>query len=422
MARTYSADEVAAEAELTHDRLARLVATALIEPDPSGGFTFGDVFRAKLFSALIDAGLSETLLARAVTEGSLNLDHVDAYFPLEPGPRSQRTFGDFVASAGPQASVLPAVYEVLGLPRPDPAAPIHVAEEALLERFLEGWRLASDEDVLLRAARLIGEGTRVASLGWVELVVEQMGRPAQERLLSGTIDRFPSEVTNAVAALVRLAPEMFAWLSQHYVEQQFVGTMVDGVERFLAARDLAPMPKERQPPAIVFVDLSGYTKLTEERGDEVAVRTATALQRHAEAVAKRRDGRLVKLLGDGAMLRFADAAQGVEAALDLVETLRTDGSVPAHAGISAGPVVERDLDVFGGTVNLASRIATAAHEGEVLASRTVVEEVEDPTLGFERLGERSLKGIAEPVTLFRVTRTAAVAESPPPSSPPSTGA
>jgi adenylate cyclase len=58
---------------------------------------------------------------------------------------------------------------------------------------------------------------------------------------------------------------------------------------------------------VVFVDLSGYTRLTEEHGDEVAVRFATTLQREADAAASANDGRLVKLLGDGAMLRFPDA-------------------------------------------------------------------------------------------------------------------
>jgi class 3 adenylate cyclase len=65
--------------------------------------------------------------------------------------------------------------------------------------------------------------------------------------------------------------------------------------------------------------------LTRERGDESAVVAAASLQRHADATASRHGGRLVKLLGDGAMLRLADAAVGVEAALDLVETMNGEG-------------------------------------------------------------------------------------------------
>lgn len=406
MAQALSAEEIAAEAGITQDRLAWLVSIGIVRPDPPGVFRSGDIFRATLMSGLLDAGMSETVLERAVAEGWLNLDHVDGYMPMDPGPRSSRTFAEFVASAGPMASALPAVYEMLGLPRPAPDAPIHASEEPLLERLLEGWHLAEDDDTVLRAARLFGDGTRIAMIGWVELLAEQIGRPAQERFLKGEIDRFPPEVMLAVGRLIRLAPELFAWLGQRYVAQQFTGNIVEGIERFLAARGLAPMPQAVPPPAIVFVDLSGFTRLTQERGDQAAVRTAMSLQQDAETVARRRGGRLVKLLGDGAMLRFSQTKPGVEAALDLVEGIQPRGSPAAHAGIHTGPVVERDLDVFGATVNLASRIAEAAAEGEVLTTRVVAETVDDPSIRFEHVDERPLKGITDPVPLFRATRAA----------------
>lgn len=404
VARTFSAEEIAAEAGVSQDLVTWLVSIGIVRPEQPQAFRFGDVFRVKLLSALLDAGMTEWVLEQAVAEGWLNLDHVDGYMPFDPGPRSGRTFAEFAASVGPAGSLLPALYEVLGMPRPDPESPIHAEEELLFERFLEGWRLSNDDDTVLRAARLFGEGTRVATIGWSELLAEKIGRPAQERFLRGEIDRFPPEVMFAVGILIRLAPEMFAWLSQRYVEQQFTGNIVDGIERFLAARHLAPMPKEGAPPAIVFVDLTGFTRLTEEHGDEAAVRTATSLQRHADAVATRKGGRLVKLLGDGALLRFTEVEPSVEAALELVDTVGVYGSLSAHAGVHTGPLIERDLDVFGRTVNLASRIAGTAGRGEVLASQAVVDAVEDAPFRFERINERSLKGIAEPVALFRVYR------------------
>ena len=112
----------------------------------------------------------------------------------------------------------------------------------------------------------------------------------------------------------------------------------------------------------------------------------------------------MKLLGDGAMLRLNDARVGVEAALDLVGTMSGEGALSSHAGVHAGPVIERDLDVFGQTVNLASRIADAAGPGEVLASEAVAETAGDGGFAFERIREVALKGIPEPVALFRVTR------------------
>jgi adenylate cyclase len=114
---------------------------------------------------------------------------------------------------------------------------------------------------------------------------------------------------------------------------------------------------------------------------------------------------LVKLLGDGAMLRFPEPVLGVDAALDLVETMSGEGAVAAHAGIDAGPVIERDLDVFGRTVNLASRIADMAQPGEVLATHAVADAANEPSFRFEPLEEANLKGIVEPVPLFRVSRS-----------------
>src|SRR5687768_16374372 len=100
---------------------------------------------------------------------------------------------------------------------------------------------------------------------------------------------------------------MMAWLVQRYNEQRRVASLVEGFEEFLASRGLGPAPQPTPPPAVVFVDLFGYTRLTEERGDEVAVGFASTLQRRAEAVAASNGGRLVKLLGDGAMLRLPNA-------------------------------------------------------------------------------------------------------------------
>jgi class 3 adenylate cyclase len=93
---------------------------------------------------------------------------------------------------------------------------------------------------------------------------------------------------------------------------------------------------------------------------EIGIVAATLLQRRADAIATHAGGRLVKLLGDGALLHFPQAARSSAAAIELVDALSAEGTLSAHAGIHAGPVIERDLDVSGATVNLASRIAGVA--------------------------------------------------------------
>jgi class 3 adenylate cyclase len=404
MVNTYSVEEVATEAACTQGRVQWLTKTGLIAPDDHGRFTLGAVLAVKMVSALIESGVPADSIERAAAEGLLTFQRTDEYLPDGPGRRSDRTFAEFQRTAGPRAELLPAVYEVLGLPKPDPFAPIHVDEESMFERFLDAWAMTPDDDALIRAARLMAQGTRAAMLGWMDLQDEQLAQPARERLLRGELAEFPDDVRVAFMKVTHLAPEMFVWLGARYLEHRSVTGIVEGFERFLASRGLAPVPEPQAPPAIVFVDLSGFTRLTRERGDESAVVAAATLQHHADTTARRHGGRLVKLLGDGAMLRLMDANAGVDAALDLVEEMSDEGALSPHAGVHAGSVIERDLDVFGQTVNLASRIADAAGPGEVLASEAVVHATDDAMFAFERTDDAEVKGLPGPIPLFRVTR------------------
>jgi hypothetical protein len=288
--RTYSAAEVAVEAACGEDRVRWLASIGLLTPDQHGRFTFGAVLAVKMASALIESGIEPETIEHAAAEGMLSFQRTDEYLPYEPGPRSDRTFAEFQSGAGPRADLLPAVYEVLGLPKPDPGARIHVDEEAMFERFLEVWRLAPDEDSLLRAARLMAEGTRAAMLGWADLVDEQLAEPARRRLLRGELDEFPDDVRSTFMMATNLVPKMFLWLSARYLEHRSVTGIVEGFERFLASRGLAQPPDPLGPPAIVFVDLTGFTRLTGERGDESAVQVATSLQRRADEAARRHGG------------------------------------------------------------------------------------------------------------------------------------
>src|SRR5207302_9252588 len=158
------------------------------------------------------------------------------------------------------------------------------------------------------------------------------------------------------------------------------------------------------PPAICFLDLAGYSRLTEEKGDEAAAQTAAALAEVVHHTSGGQRGRPVKWLGDGVMFHFHDPAGAVSAAREMVERVPGEGLPPAHVGIAAGPVIARDGDYFGRTVNTAARIASHAGPGQVL----VTEEVAAHELGhvrFEEVGEVLLKGMSKPVTLHRAHHT-----------------
>jgi len=162
--------------------------------------------------------------------------------------------------------------------------------------------------------------------------------------------------------------------------------------------------RQERPPAIAFVDLSGYTSMTVERGDEAAAAAAEQLRSLAEDAVRFVDGRIVKVLGDGVLLQFPDAVAAIRAALALVARIgATTDLPPAHAGIAAGRVVVRDGDVFGQTVNLAVRAAAQAGPGEVIVEEGVVVALPRGTAESEAVGRVKLKGFPMPVALSRAS-------------------
>jgi adenylate cyclase len=157
-------------------------------------------------------------------------------------------------------------------------------------------------------------------------------------------------------------------------------------------------------PAMSFLDLTGYTRLTEERGDAAAAALAERLAVLVERSAREHGGVPVKWLGAGVMAHFREPAGAVRSALELVERLPAAGLPPAHVGVAAGPVVVQGGDYFGRTVNLAARIAAYAGAGQVLVSQRVASSPWPAGVRFLELGELELKGFARPVRLLEARR------------------
>ncbi len=126
-------------------------------------------------------------------------------------------------------------------------------------------------------------------------------------------------------------------------------------------------------PAICFLDITGYTRLTQEHGDDAAADLAATVARVVQRSSVPHGGKPIKWLGDGVMFYFGDPGQGVRAALEMVDGLAAAGVPPAHVGLHAGPVLFQEGDYFGQTVNLTARIADYARPGEVLVSQEVAD-------------------------------------------------
>jgi adenylate cyclase len=165
----------------------------------------------------------------------------------------------------------------------------------------------------------------------------------------------------------------------------------------------------RAPGAIAFTDLVGFTEYTAERGDERALAVLDLQARLVDA-AMPGDARVVKELGDGLMLWFADAVEAVATCLELRDRFDDDAFDEAPLGVRMGlhwgTPTPRGTDFVGHDVNIAARIVELAGAGELLVSEPARERCAGrvAALALSELGPMVMKGIPEPVRLFRAER------------------
>jgi class 3 adenylate cyclase/pimeloyl-ACP methyl ester carboxylesterase len=167
-------------------------------------------------------------------------------------------------------------------------------------------------------------------------------------------------------------------------------------------------PKRADGPsgmtAILFADIADSTALTERMGDTAFRDKARDLDAAMRAIIRENAGTPIegKLLGDGVLAVFTSARQAIEAALRCGRA-GDEGGLPLHLGIHAGDVIREGDNVYGGAVNIASRISGLSAPGEVLVSETVRSLARTSAgVGFEERGERALKGVGEPVRVWAV--------------------
>lgn len=154
---------------------------------------------------------------------------------------------------------------------------------------------------------------------------------------------------------------------------------------------------------IAFVDLAGFTALTDAHGDDAAadlIESFTALALDACTAA---GAELVKSVGDAVMLAASTPAVGLHAVARLFHlTYERDGFPEPRAGLHHGPVVERAGDYFGSTVNLAARVAGRASSGQALLTVPLAAAATATELDVVALGPHQLRNVLDPVDLWAV--------------------
>jgi adenylate cyclase len=394
----YSRADAAGRAGISLEEVGRLVEAGILTPGPEDSFTRADVRRAGLVSGLIGAGIPLDDLGGAIRRGRLTLDFLDApsydRFPV----LSDVTFAEFAGRGGVPIDLLMLIREATGSSPPFPDDRMLDGELPYAE-FIEFQIAAGFDPIVVRQLlRVAGDSLRrmaETEAAWWRSEVMSPALKAGER----------PEVPYGADFVTRLNVLSERAVVELYRLQQtrtWTGNIIESLETMLAEAGLHS--RLEHLPAMCFLDITGYTRLTQEQGDAAAARLAEELGRLVERASARHGGRPVKWLGDGVMFYFKDPGPGVVAALEMVAGVAEAGLPPAHVGLHAGPVIFQEGDYYGATVNLAARIAEYARPGEVLVSQEVVDASGGVEVTFQEIGTVELKGVTGAIRLHAAHR------------------
>jgi adenylate cyclase len=396
--RRISAQELTELAPCSPDHVRRLEELGLLERGEDGSFPSSAVHVVRLMNAFEDAGISLEDVARGVAAGELS-------FPLAlflPEPvEAAATYADLAGELGRDPELVRRLSGELGLPPRDDDR-VRSEDAEMLSLILTRLDLA-DEEELSRFTRLYGSTIQRlvgAGLQFFDQTVRQ--RVATFELSNEEKDAMVYERAGGYTELVQ---RLVSWLQRRHREHAVLEYLVSVTEGFMEERGIAPR-QPRQPPAIAFLDLTGYAAVAEERGDEAAAELAAGLASVVQDAGRSQGCRPVKWLGDGVMFHFSDPGTAILQGLDLVERTEDAIAVPARIGIDAGAVIVQEGDYFGRTVNLAARIADYARPREVLVSDDAKRIAAVDEVDFELIGDVSLKGVTRSVRLHKATRKA----------------
>ena len=401
-AEALGAAGLAGLAEVTEAEIGRMVDLGVLVPrDGPAPFRVRDVAKVRLAMACERAGLPMDAIADLIRAGRLSFAFMEAAPYHRFAIPSTRTLRQVGQDTGIPLEALRETLESMGFAWTSADDPIREDELEvlpLIQLAISSGLL--DPAWLTRVGRAYAEGMRLAAQVENEAYRARFEEPV---LASGLGQRQAMERASEIAG--EFVPLVDRALMAVYRRQQELIWTEHQVENIEAALEEAgAIPRPDRVPAMCFLDLAGYTRLTEERGDAAAAALAESLAVLVDRSARAHGGMPVKWLGDGVMLYFRDPPRAVEAALGMVRRVPEAGLPPAHVGVAAGPVVVQGGDYFGRTVNLASRVAARAEAGQVLVTDAVAQAPAPDGVTYSDLGELHLKGFTAPVRVLEARR------------------
>jgi len=384
-----SLNEAARRAGVSPATLRRWAEEKVI-PVKDDRWTNATAAQARVVARMRERGHSLKSLKRAVRDGRLAFGFVEELFPS-----TERTIGveEAAERTGLEPELIERLMALLGTPTSREGILTEQDVEALddLRRVLQsGFPLVA----LLQLVRVYAQSLRKIAEAEVRLfhlfVHEPLIRDGVEPM------DMAEEMESLAGDLLPLTTPLMEYIHtrylRFYLEQDVVGHME---EQFAGDPQIG-----RITMAFCFVDITGFTRYTEEEGDEEAL---DLVERFVDSVEETlpAEATIVKTIGDEVMIVSPDPVTLTEWAVGFLG-LFGDRPQP-RTGIHCGEAVYRDGDYFGKDVNLAHRVVSRAVGGEVMVTRSVVEAIgASDYLDFEPIGEVDLKGLAAPTELFVV--------------------
>jgi adenylate cyclase len=285
--------------------------------------------------------------------------------------------------------------EAFGLPRPAADDLVFTPEEARVLVELGALDDLWPAEVRLQVGRVYG--AMLSSIARAEVQAFQMHTEPHIRGSRGEAAAQLRALQAALERLLPLADPLLAGVHRRWVEHELAQRAVSAAE----ARAYGHGLPGSVDVTFMFCDLKDFTAYAEAKGDAAAI---SAIERFFGVVARERgeDGELVKSLGDGAMLVYAEPAEAVAAGARIITAMGATAPPGVHIGVHRGVAIARSGDYFGGSVNLAARLLALAGRDELVATRGVVD-ASDDRFDWTPAGEHVLRGVPDPVPIFRLS-------------------
>ena len=388
MAAELTLTDVARALSVSPPTLRRWVADGIV-PLRDGAWTPAALAQARIVARMRQRGHSLEQLRVAAKEGRLAFGYLQDLFP--PPGETEYELADVARATGLEPELIRRIWTSAGFSA-ESLDHLSADDVDLLRRLADVLDAGLPLVAFIQLVRVYGQALAQIADAEVKLFHLFVHEP-MIRAGAPVLD-IAEELSDLASELLPLAgpimDSVHQRLLQHFLEQDVVGHLEQ-------VTDDAALGRVRV--AIAFADLAGYTRLTEEVGEEEAFEV---VERFVELVGETLpdDARVIKTIGDEVMVIGSDVSALADWAVGILE-LVTERPLP-RIGIHVGSTLYRDGDYYGRAVNLAARVSARATGGEVLVTREV-RDAAGRYLSFQPIGEVKLKGFGEATELFLAT-------------------